>query len=856
MDETHFKNFKNIITYSINTKENFKIRIRLKNATPEKINNWFKKSNYLSDKIQIDESINIINRNKKYDNVKIMIFEDGVQIKNKNYCCVKQGTKAITITEFDGQISYKLVCYTKEILSDTNQINVNMSNKITIKLDIVIPISELVFFHIILIKNIDPKNKSHINYLKYIVKKMFQKKIDHTNITQIHGWNICDNVILEITLSNTAISNINNNIEINIDKITNDIQSIINILIEKFCIKDEQISHQYLITEIAKYISPKLVAQFSCGKWGLKQLGCRVRPLDIVDIYDVILKNKKDYVISPKIDGKRCIVYVYNSKLYLVINSKFYKFNIEGLKLDNEIIIIADSELLESKNSNSSKEKKEIFIFDIMYCSLSRFSNILIEDSIQPFINQSQKLINKSYSFRIYHINAVINTLNKFTYINISETQKSIPEDKNDIPEDKNDIPEDKNDIPEDKNDIHKNQKYNIIFKKKPIINLNEIEDEKYLNNIMNIDVPTDGLVLTNKVQELGYHKTESWKWKPKKYSTIDLLIKISPSFSKTKNGNYIYNLMVGYSDNRKDNTGHIIKKYIPILFRPRDNPLVYNFTSKNNKYSTINLNNKIGEFYWSGKKWKLLKLRTDRDIDFQKGNYFGNDFRTAELTWQGKKNYVNFSAIYENQLYLSRDCVYLSYLFSEYIKYNIKNILIICNDIIFDKNDLYNLSKKVNQNIFILTKGYTETWIVKNIHNEFYKNKNLMNKIFICPSIMNFIKKSTKYMQEQINNMGIGLLKQSIDIIIVACKYNNVVENLSKSLGIIKYFLTKNGKVIFINSTFNENHINIFSTKKFELEMKIDKILCNKNNTFNKDKNNTFNKDKSIHGFTSFMKF
>ena len=82
------------------------------------------------------------------------------------------------------------------------------------------------------------------------------------------------------------------------------------------------------------------------------------------------------------------------------------------------------SELSENKSDENKESESlfyrntefDIYIFDVMYCSLSCFSNILIEDSIYPLVDQFE-MINKPYAFRIDYINTVINILNEFKYM-------------------------------------------------------------------------------------------------------------------------------------------------------------------------------------------------------------------------------------------------------------------------------------------------------------------------------------------------------------------------------------------------------------------------------------------------------
>ena len=85
-------------------------------------------------------------------------------------------------------------------------------------------------------------------------------------------------------------------------------------------------------------------------------------------------------------------------------------------------------------------------------------------------------------------------------------------------------------------------------------------------------------------------------------------------------------------------NLSNINRNYIPIKFTPTYVPLSIISEEKINKFKMKSLKNtsltKIVELIWNKDKWKLLKIRDDRQIDVNTGNYFGNDHRIAEITW------------------------------------------------------------------------------------------------------------------------------------------------------------------------------------------------------------------------------
>jgi hypothetical protein len=185
----------------------------------------------------------------------------------------------------------------------------------------------------------------------------------------------------------------------------------------------------------------------------------------------------------------------------------------------------------------------------------------------------------------------------------------------------------------------------------------------------------TDGRILVEPGKP--YSSTVSYKWKSSEDTTIDFLAR-KPS-AKTLGklpysalpGHELYFLFVGinpdlfsalglelvpgYRDifgtkHREQGRG----AYFPVQFAPSDSPHAYVYQHPKqhpggDRFWTENLEGKIVELRCTGDcaaagnntlpAWELVRLREDRARELNTGTYFGNDFRTAELTWL---NYID----------------------------------------------------------------------------------------------------------------------------------------------------------------------------------------------------------------------
>jgi SAM-dependent methyltransferase len=170
-----------------------------------------------------------------------------------------------------------------------------------------------------------------------------------------------------------------------------------------------------------------------------------------------------------------------------------------------------------------------------------------------------------------------------------------------------------------------------------------------YEHCVSSTDYGTDGIIFTS--CNSAYRTTEFYKWKPVHDMTIDFVVKKCPkellgiSPYVVKEGYNLYLLFAGISlkDAKKMNISRIQhygklfplvdKHYFPIQFTPSDCPGAYMWYCADQ-----DLDGKVCEFnYCDG--WILKKIREDRAHDFKKKNYYGNNFKVAEIIWRNFRN-------------------------------------------------------------------------------------------------------------------------------------------------------------------------------------------------------------------------
>lgn len=176
---------------------------------------------------------------------------------------------------------------------------------------------------------------------------------------------------------------------------------------------------------------------------------------------------------------------------------------------------------------------------------------------------------------------------------------------------------------------------------------------QKYMKSL---PYTNDGYILTSNT---SYADVKVYKLKHTKDITIDFLVKECPKsmmgiepYNKVA-GKTLYLLFSGINNAtfkkygmkkiQKYNMifGNDFAEYSPIQFSPSSDPFAYLF------YSKDKLDNKICELYYGGDSWELRKIREDRNIELERGTYFGNDFSVAENIWQSYSNPVHLEDLY-----------------------------------------------------------------------------------------------------------------------------------------------------------------------------------------------------------------
>jgi SAM-dependent methyltransferase len=199
-----------------------------------------------------------------------------------------------------------------------------------------------------------------------------------------------------------------------------------------------------------------------------------------------------------------------------------------------------------------------------------------------------------------------------------------------------------------------------------------------------NVNYSIDGLIFT---PDEAYFKMTCYKWKPNSLKTIDFYVREVPesalgmvpfvharSASGTRGSalGTMYVLMVGVSkkDMSRLNIAPFVnydmvvpkaerelmrhKQIMPIQFSPSSDPNNFIWVSDAADAQQANLSGKIVELGWDSdnSRWIFHRVRTDRDGELARGDYYGNYYSIAELTWQSILNPLTF----ENLTGKSRD--------------------------------------------------------------------------------------------------------------------------------------------------------------------------------------------------------
>lgn len=171
---------------------------------------------------------------------------------------------------------------------------------------------------------------------------------------------------------------------------------------------------------------------------------------------------------------------------------------------------------------------------------------------------------------------------------------------------------------------------------------------------------PTDGVILT--APGASYSKTQNYKWKPYEMNTIDFLavkcpktlLGTLPYVLRRSEGLELYILFVGIDHTMREKLGlgliagyrgmfpGVPGQYYPIQFSPSTNPIAYLYYHRADE----NIDRMIVELSRdpTNTTWVYHRTRTDRTLEH---NYYGNNYRVAELTYSNFVDKFEFSSLW-----------------------------------------------------------------------------------------------------------------------------------------------------------------------------------------------------------------
>lgn len=370
----------------------------------------------------------------------------------------------------------------------------------------------------------------------------------------------------------------------------------------------DEVKYQGEIYHIATYISdaPEL---FKKPTHRLKQLTNQVVSLSMNTYYNDIYPPI-GYYATDKADGKRAVISMHDNVLYIILSDGMISRKIVSENID---IVIADAEFVGNESSFT------LYVFDCM-----AFGKSVAKSGFEERVKLIDDCVNV--------IGRVLEDTN-----NIASVGKCLA------------------------------KKYVLLGDVKELEagfrKVYSSDDAGAMTDLPtvseNAKYAVDGIIITEPGSE--YSATRNYKWKPYENNTIDFLaIKCPAKLLGTRpyevrkaEGMELYLLFVGINHNVRDKLGmgfisHYRSmfpetgtgNYYPIQFSPSANPLAYLYWHKGEE----DLNRQIIELgrtrpaandaAVNSTEWIFHRVRSDRKLE---NNYFGNDFRIAELT------YLNF---------------------------------------------------------------------------------------------------------------------------------------------------------------------------------------------------------------------
>lgn len=372
----------------------------------------------------------------------------------------------------------------------------------------------------------------------------------------------------------------------------------------------EETAYQEEIHSMAKLmLSPSAASMYKQSTYRLRQLGNQVISLTKHKYYAEVYPPV-GYYLTDKADGNRCFISINGNRVRFVLTDTLYEF-ISGGEFIPGTIIVADGEF-GSKGIDS----------DII---LDNGAAGLISIKIWEVIVWGGELVSGGFAERIAHRFSVV------------ETVKLI--------------------LADNKRSAGKTNIYAATYI--------QLEADLKTGFCKIWDSPqgsevADGMILTEPSN--SYQRTSNYKWKPYDHNTIDFLaikcpqklLGIKPY--EVKKDYDLYLLFVGIEHDMRVKLGMgFIQQYSSmfpphkgtysaIQFSPSNNPLAYLYYHKKD---LPQIDRCIVELARDkdNTKWIFYGTREDRRLE---QNYFGNNFRVAELTYINYIDPFNFADLWK----------------------------------------------------------------------------------------------------------------------------------------------------------------------------------------------------------------
>ncbi len=509
----------------------------------------------------------------------------------------------------------------------------------------------------------------------------------------------------------------------------------------------KKFNYQEIIYEIAKYLKPHLLNKFR-QEYGVKQLSNQVIELNKASFLSELQNEITKYYMTDKIDGKRTILYLTDTKSYAV-NDVLSDINIR-----TKDICILDTE----------KYNNIYYIFDVMVYEGNSLMNLTFEDRMNYFdkFNNIPDIKTKPFI--------------KLT----SEYRQQIRTFKNEKK-------------PYEVDGLILTPSYGLyntmkVYKYKSLEHLTiDFLIKKCPNKLLDL--------YTNHSDYFDSALSNST-------NTGGNLYLLFCGISKRVFYKLRMNLIKFYEDIFSEINIKNLPNYFPIQFEPSDKKYAYFYWNNDS-----NLDGEVGEFFYNvnSKQLELKRIRDDRKIEVKRGNYFGNNYKIAEFIWMAFKDPLIIEDLNDEPLMYFQESDNIlqkasrnfnSYVKSELFKKFKGTDWVI--DLASGKGqDLFRYSTNGMKNVLFLEIdkiALTELISRKHIFSNDDKYPNKMNILIENVDLMKPYKKNIKI----IDNV---YTLQNIDLIMCNFAFHYFVENkksIQNICKLINHYLKPNGKFVF----------------------------------------------------------